>query len=208
MSPPSPPPVLLTGPETAAPKEGSTVKTTPSPKAPTQGRPPGGRTKATAVADCATMTLVAALAAGCPGAQIRPESFTCPSGAEETMREDLRWEINEPFSLTLDSRQGPYDQVWFTAGADVVGVVPKGVEPRQRAVAPPGTRFYGKAYFLSDRMGRSEGPALVIRYDRVKLPGQDERPVCFVVESPAKGYEDGRVKSFNSGGGYVVDRWP
>ncbi|WIG98317.1 serine/threonine protein kinase [Myxococcus sp. SDU36] len=208
MSPPSPPPVLLTGPETAAPKEGSTVKTTPSPKAPTQGRPSGGRTKATAVADCATMTLVAALAAGCPGAQIRPESFTCPSGAEETMREDLRWEINEPFRVTLDSRQGPFEQVWFTAGADVVGVVPKGVERRQRAVAPPGTLFYGKAYFLSDRMGRSEGPALVIRYDRVKLPGQDERPICFVVESPAKDYEDGRVKSVNTGGGYVVDRWP
>ncbi|QDE69793.1 protein kinase [Myxococcus xanthus] len=208
MSPPSPPPVLLTGPEIAAPKEGSTVKTTPSPKAPTQGRPPGGRTKAAVVADCATMTLVAALAAGCPGAQIRPESFTCPAGAEEAMREDLRWEINQSFRVTLDSRRGPFDQVWFTAGEDVVGVVPKGVDSRQRAVAPPGTRFYGKAYFLSDRMGRSEGPALVIRYDRVKLPGQDERPVCFVVEKPADGYEDGRVNAVNTGGGYVVDRWP
>ncbi len=124
------------------------------------------------------------------------------------MREDLRWKINESFRLTLDNRSGPFDDVWFTAGADVMGIVPKGVDSRQRAVAPPGTRFYGKAYFLSDRMGRSEGPALVIRYDRVRLPGQDERPVCFVVESPAKSYEDGRVRAINTGGGYVVDRWP
>ncbi|WP_140793728.1 serine/threonine protein kinase [Myxococcus xanthus] len=208
MSPPSPPPVLLTGPVPAAPKEGSTVKTTPSPEVPPQGRQLRGRVKATALADCATMTLVAALAAGCPGAQMRPESFTCPAGAEEVMREDLRWRVNQRFVLTLNARHGPDDDVWFTAGSEVVGVVPKGVPSAQRTVTPPGTRFYGKAYFLSDRMGRSEGPALVIRYDRVKLPGQDERPICFVVESPSQGYEDGRVKSYNSGGGYVVDRWP
>ncbi|WAM29592.1 MULTISPECIES: serine/threonine protein kinase [Myxococcus] len=208
MSPPSPPPVLLTGQVTAAPKEGSTVKTTPSPEVPPQGRQSRGRTKAAAAADCATMTLVAALAAGCPGAQIRPEAFTCPAGAEEVMREDLRWKVNQSFVLTLDSRHATDDDVWFTAGADVVGVVPKGIPSGQRAFAPPGTRFYGKAYFLSDRLGRSEGPALVIRYDRVKLPGQDERPVCFVVENPSKGYSDGRVKANNFGGGYVVDRWP
>ncbi|CAM4358592.1 hypothetical protein MYXA107069_06965 [Myxococcus xanthus] len=124
------------------------------------------------------------------------------------MQEDLRWKVNQSFALTLDARHETDAYVWFTAGAEVMGVVPKGVPSAQRAVAPPGTRFYGKAYFLSDRMGRSEGPALVIRYDRVKLPGQDERPVCFVVESPSKGYEDGRVKAYNLGGGYVVDRWP
>ncbi|NVJ09751.1 serine/threonine protein kinase [Myxococcus sp. AM001] len=208
MSPPSPPPVLLTGQVTAAPKEGSTVKTTPPPEVPPQGRQSRGRTKAAVAADCATMTLVAALAAGCPSAQIRPEAFTCPAGAEESMREDLRWTVNQPFALTLNARHGEEEVVWFTAGGDVEGVVPKGVPASQRALAPPGTRFYGKAYFLSDRMGRSEGPALVIRYDRVKLPGQDERPVCFVAEAPSKGYEDGRVKAFNSGGGYVVDRWP
>ncbi|WP_140793798.1 serine/threonine protein kinase [Myxococcus xanthus] len=208
MSPPSPPPVLLTGPVTAAPKEGSTVKTTPSPEVPPQGRQSRGRTKAAAAADCATMTLVAALAAGCPSAQIRPEAFTCPAGAEESMREDLRWKVNQSFSLTLNARHGPEDVVWFTAGADVVGVVPKGVRSVQNAFAPPGTHFYGKAYYLSDRMGRSDGPALVIRYDRVRLPGQDERPVCFVVEAHSEGYSDGRVKAFNSGGGYVVDRWP
>lgn len=189
-------------------KEGPIVKNAPTTEVPLQGRQTRGRARTTAAAECATMTLVAALAAGCPGAQIRPESFTCPAGAEEAMREDLRWEVNESFSVNLDSRYKRGERVWFTAGAEVEGVVPKGVDSRQRQVAPPGTRFYGKAYYLSDKMGRSEGPALVVRYDRVKLPGQDERPVCFVVEMTAYGYEDGRVQASNGGGGFVVDRWP
>ncbi|WNZ59114.1 protein kinase [Myxococcus sp. MxC21-1] len=189
-------------------KEGSTVKNSPTPAAPLQGRQPRGKARTAVAAECATMTLVAALAAGCPGAQLRPESFTCPAGAEEAMREDLHWEVNESFAVTLDSRYKRGERVWFTAGAEVEGVVPKGIDSRQRQVAPSGTRFYGKAYYLSDKMGRSEGPALVIRYDRVKLPGQDERPVCFVVEMTAYGYEDGRVQASNAGGGYVVDRWP
>ncbi|QSQ17168.1 serine/threonine protein kinase [Myxococcus landrumensis] len=201
--------VAQTGPESVAQvqKEGP-MKNAPTTEVPLQGRQTRGRARTTAAAECATMTLVAALAAGCPGAQIRPESFTCPAGAEESMREDLRWEDNEGFTVTIDSRFKRGERVWFTAGAEVEGVVPKSVDSRQRQVAPPGTRFFGKAYYLSDKMGRSEGPALVVRYDRVKLPGQDERPVCFVVEQTAYGYEDGRVWAPNAGGGYVVDRWP
>ncbi|MFY1825297.1 serine/threonine protein kinase, partial [Myxococcus fulvus] len=95
------------------------------------------------------------------------------------------------------------------AGGDVVGVVPKGMnDDRQREVAPVGTRFYGKAYYLSDKMGRADGPALVVRYDRVKLPGQDEQPICFVVEGTVLAYKDGRVKARNWNGGFVVARWP
>ncbi|WP_141323185.1 serine/threonine-protein kinase [Myxococcus sp. AB025B] len=206
----SPAAVAQKGPDSVAQvqKEGPIVKNAPTTEVPPQGRQTRGRARTTAGVECATMTLVAALAAGCPGAQIRPESFTCPAGAEEAMREDLRWEVNEAFLVTLDSRYKRSERVWFTAGAEVEGVVPKGIEPRQRQVAPPGTRFYGKAYYLSDKMGRSEGPALVVRYDRVRLPGQDERPVCFVVEMTAYGYEDGRVQASNGGGGFVVDRWP
>ncbi|QSQ10747.1 serine/threonine protein kinase [Myxococcus landrumensis] len=217
-SPPLPPAMSLSslatvaqpGPDAVAQvqKEGPTVKNAPTSEVQPQGRQSRGRTKPTVAAECTTMTLVAALAAGCPGAQIRPESFTCPAGAEEVMREDLRWVVNESFAVTLDGRYKRNELVWFTAGAEVEGVVPKGVDARARQVAPTGTRFYGKAYYLSDKMGRSEGPALVIRYDRVKLPGQDERPVCFVVEMTAYGYKDGRVQASNAGGGYVVDRWP
>ncbi|RJS14603.1 serine/threonine protein kinase [Corallococcus sp. H22C18031201] len=188
-------------------KEGPTVKT-PSEVATDRRGARAQPTRSAALAECATMTLVAALAAGCPGAQIRPESFTCPAGAQDAMREDLHWPEGENFVLTLDATHDPDSDVWFVAGGDVVGIVPKGVPAPQRALAPPGTRFFGKAYFLSDKMGRSEGPALVIRYDRVKLPGQDERPVCFVAERPAKEYTDGRVRARNVGSGDVVSRWP
>ncbi|NPC73423.1 hypothetical protein HPP05_27100 [Corallococcus exiguus] len=165
--------------------------------------------KAIAAVECASLSLVAALAAGCPGVQIRPESFTCPDGAEEAMEKQLHWSSSDRFIVQLDDSQKLHGEVWHTAGAEVVGVVPKGInDDRQEAVAPPGTRFYGKAYYLSDKMGRAEGPALVVRYDRVKLPGQADYPICFVVETEAGEFKDGKVVARNTGDGRVVHRWP
>ncbi|AEI62832.1 serine/threonine protein kinase [Corallococcus macrosporus] len=209
MSPPGPSPVNALGQANAsAPKEGSTVKT-PSPEVPTSRRTSRGQKKVAGIVECASLSLVAALAAGCPGAQIRPESFTCPAGAEEAMREHLHWEVGERFALQLDDRGPFFGQTWFTAGSEVVGVVPKGHNSdRQHAVAPTGTRFYGKVYYLSDKMGRADGPALVVRYDRVKLPGQDEQPICFVVEGTVYRFKDGKVKASNQNMGKVVHRWP
>jgi eukaryotic-like serine/threonine-protein kinase len=209
MTPVGPSSVTVPGPVIAtAPKEGSALKN-PAPEASPPGRAPRMPKKSVAAVECASLSLVAALAVGCPGAQIRPESFTCPVGADEAMREQLHWRDGDSFILQLDDRQSGWDEVWFTAGAEVVGVVPKGVnDDRQAAVAPRGTRFYGKAYYLSDKMGRVDGPALVVRYDRVKLPGQEEQPICFVVENEAVAFKDGRVKGVNRGSGYVVHRWP
>ncbi|CAM4433223.1 serine/threonine protein kinase [Corallococcus exiguus] len=208
MSTPGPPPATAPGLSTAdAPKEGSTVKT-PPPQTTPPGRTPRMTKKAIAAVECASLSLVAALAAGCPGAQIRPESFTCPAGAFEAMTQQLHWKKYDNFTIRMDDRQ-PEEEVWFTAGEEVVGVVPKGHNSdRQAAVAPTGTRFYGKAYYLSEKMGRSDGPALVVRYDRVKLPGQDEYPICFVVETYAEAFKDGKVKAFNRAAGFVVYRWP
>ncbi|MFY2561962.1 serine/threonine protein kinase [Corallococcus terminator] len=191
----------------AAQKEGSTVKT-PPPETPPQGRAVRMPKKFAAAVECASLSLVAALAAGCPGAQIRPEAFTCPAGAEEAMLENLHWRFKYKWSLVLDDRYGQEEDIWFTAGEVVVGVVPKNIADDQRKLVPPGTRFYGRAYYLSDKMGRADGPALIIRYDRVKLPGQDEQPICFVVERDVKEFKDGKVKSWNRGSGVVVDRWP
>jgi eukaryotic-like serine/threonine-protein kinase len=207
MSLPSPVPMVLPPATDAGQKEDSTVKTTPEISS---QRLPMRVQKGFSAAECAAMSLVAALAAGCPGSQIRPESFTCPSGAARAMVKELHWEDGDRFDLVLDDRHNIEGKTWFTAGSDVVGVVPKikGMDRRQLEVAPPGTRFYGKAYYLSDKMGRSDGPALIIRYDRVKLPGQDERPVCFVVESRSYGFKDGRVQAGNFNVGTVVDRWP
>ncbi|ADO68685.1 serine/threonine protein kinase [Stigmatella aurantiaca] len=208
MSLPSPAPMVLPSATDVGQKEGSTVKMT-TPEISTQGRPTRVRNKVSA-ADCAALSLVAALAAGCPSSQIRPESFTCPAGAERAMVNELHWRRFDRFVLTLDDRHDRNGKTWFTPGSEVVGVVPKaeGLDRRQYEVAPPGTRFYGKAYYLSDKMGRADGPALVVRYDRVKLPGQDERPICFVVESRSYGFKDGRVQASNENEGRVVDRWP
>lgn len=192
----------------SAQKEGSPVKP-PPPETPTPGRAARLPKKSVAAAECAALSLVAALAAGCPGAQLRPESFTCPSGAEQAMQENLRWRVGESFSITADDRYATDDLFWFVPGGDVVGVVHKAThDARQKEVAPTGTRFYGKAYYLSDKMGRVDGSTVVIRYDRVKLPGQDEQPVCVVVETPVRGLKDGKVAGQNFVGGYVVDRWP
>ncbi|MDC0708839.1 serine/threonine-protein kinase [Stigmatella sp. ncwal1] len=208
MSVPSPTPMVLPSVTDVGQKESSTVKMT-TPEVSTQGRPTRARNKVSA-AECAALSLVAALAAGCPSSQIRPESFTCPAGAVAAMEDELHWRRFDRFALTLDDRHDREGKAWFTPGSEVVGVVPKvkGLGRRQYEVAPPGTRFYGKAYYLSDKMGRADGPALVIRYDRVKLPGQDEQPICFVVESRPDGFKDGRVQSANFEVGEVVDRWP
>jgi eukaryotic-like serine/threonine-protein kinase len=208
MSLPSPAPMVLPPAMGAVQKEGSTVKMD-TPEVPAQGRPQRVQKKVS-VGECAAMSLVVALAAGCPGSQIRPESFTCPAGAARAMVNELHWEEGDWFTLVLDDRYDRGDSPWFTPGSDVVGVVPKakGLARRQYEVAPPGTRFYGKAYYLSDKMGRADAPALIIRYDRVKLPGQDERPVCFVVEARSYGFKDGRVQGQNVERGRVVERWP
>ena len=209
MSATGPAPAPALGPAIAdVPKKGSTVKTL-LPETPPPGRTARMSKNAVAAIECASLSLVAALSAGCPGAQIRPESFTCPEGAYEAMREQLHWKQYDNFTVRMDESQ-PEDVVWFTAGAEVVGVAPKGIArgTRQVEVAPVGTRFYGRAYYLSDKMGRSDGPALVVRYDRVKLPDQDEYPICFVVEAKAAAYKDGKVKALNRAGGFVVNRWP
>ncbi|MDC0714761.1 serine/threonine-protein kinase [Stigmatella sp. ncwal1] len=208
MSLPSPAPMVLPSAADVGQKEGSTVKM-PTPEVSSQGRPTRVRNKVSAV-ECAALSLVAALATGCPSSQIRPESFTCPAGAVAAMEDELHWREADEFALTLDDRHDREGKIWFTPGSEVVGVVPKmkGHDRRQLEVAPPGTRFYGKAYYLSDKLGRADGPALVVRYDRVKLPGQDERPICFVVEGTAFAFKDGRVQGQNFNVGYVVDRWP
>ncbi|XXF77145.1 protein kinase [Myxococcaceae bacterium GXIMD 01537] len=205
MSLPTPGPVATGSAAAVVPKEGSTVQT-PAPEASTPAREPRGPKKATMAVDCAKLSLLAALAAGCPAAQVRPEAFTCPADAVRAMREHLHWEEGDQFFFLLDSRYGREDSPWFTLGADVVGVVPiRDNRDRQRQVAPNGTRFYGKAYFWPDH---PTGPTLVVRYDRVKLPGQDEQPICFVGMASVEAVEGGRVLAMNISNGKVVDRWP
>ncbi|XXF80333.1 protein kinase [Myxococcaceae bacterium GXIMD 01537] len=207
MSPPTPGPGA-TGPAiAAAPKEGSTVQT-PAPEAPTPARSPRGQKKATTAVDCAKLSLLAALAAGCPGAQVRQGAFTCPADAVRAMRE-MFWDDGNDFSITLDERYPRGAMTWFAPGSDVVGVVSTdgGKKQGQRGVAPNGTRFYGRV-FLTDRRHYDDSPQFIVRYDRVKLPGQDVQPICLVVEGGVRGSEDGRVLGLNANRGTVAYSWP
>ena len=198
------------GPSPAAvPEEGSTVKTQP-PEAPKQARTGRGQ-KAPPMPDvCKALPLVAALAAGCPGVQVRPEPFECPSGAVQAMREELRWRGSEPFAVRIDDRHGLHERVWFSAGSEVVGVVPEGVdEPRHREVAPPGTRFLGgKVYLIPERTPGGSPGRVIVKYDRVKIPGKDELPVCFVVDTQALELKDTAGRTINSASGTPVSAWP
>jgi len=211
MSAPAPMVPGDAGPSPAAvQKEGSTVKTQP-PEAPKQARTGRGQ-KAPPLPDvCKALPLVAALAAGCPGVQVRPEPFSCPSGALEAMREELGWNVDgERFSILIDDRHDGFADVWLSAGADVVGVVPKGVTDRRNLqVAPPGTRFLGgKVYIIPEKQRDGSPGRVVVKYDRVKVPGKDELPVCFVVEGRAEAVKDTAAKTINGTAGRPVSEWP
>ena len=209
MSAPAPIAPGGAGPSPAAvQKEGSTVKTQP-PEAPKQART-GRVQKAPPLPDmCKLLPLAAALAAGCTGVQVRPEPFDCPSGTLEVMREELGWRPNiDRFSVLLDDRQGPESEPWFSAGSSVVGVVPKGSERSQWAVAPPGTRFLGgKVYIIPENKKSGDPARVIVKYDRVKVPGKDELPVCFVAETTGLEVKDTAAKSRNWAGGSVLRHW-
>jgi len=194
----------------AAVQEEASVKTQ-RPEAPKQAR--AGRVqKAPPLPDvCKALPLAAALAMGCPGVQVRPEPFECPSGAYQAMSEELRWNVGgERFTLLIDDRRGQEEDPWFSAGSDVVGVVPRGVtNPRTLEVAPPGTRFLGgKVYLIPEKQPGGEPGRVVVKYDRVKLPGKDELPVCFVVDTTADEVKDTAVKTSNLTAGKPVSEWP
>ena len=210
MSSPAPIAPGDAGPSPAAvSEEGSTVKTQP-PEAPKQARTGRGQKTPPMPDVCKALPLVAALAAGCPGVQVRPEPFECPSGAAQAMREELRWRIGEPISLNIDDRHAGDELLWFSAGSDVVGVVPKGVnDPRQREVAPPGTRFLGgKVYLIPERTPGGGPGRVIVKYDRVKVPGKDELPVCFVVDTTAEAVKDTAGRAQNGTEGSPVTEWP
>jgi hypothetical protein len=185
------------------------VKTQP-PEAPKQARGPRERGQKTPPsADvCKGLSLAAAVALGCTGVPVRPEPFTCPEGAIET-RKQLRWGESDRFSLLIDDR---YDQgrgVWLRPGDTVVGVVPESVTLEQKKVAPPGTRFLGGKVYVEPKKTEDGYPGRVfVKYERVKLPKQDELPACFIVEVHADEVKDGAARTPNRTSGKIVDYWP
>jgi predicted Ser/Thr protein kinase len=203
----SPAPAPVVGTESASvpeQKEGSTVKTQP-PEDPKQVR----RQKAAPGSDLRKVVpIVCSLATGCTGPQVRPEPFTCPEGAVAT-RKQLHWGESEHFTVLADDRYDPYRDVWLRAGDTVVGVVPDSITAGQRKIAPPGTRFLGgKVYVVPEKIEGGYPGRVFVKYERVKLPQQDELPICFIVEGYADELKDGAARMLNREVGKPVDWWP
>lgn len=191
-------------------QEGLSVKTQPT-EAPKQARTPRGGKTPPSAAVCAALPVVAALAAGCPGVQVRPEPFTCPEGAVSAMRQ-LGWRDTDRFVVFADDRHEHAD-IWFRSGDTIVAVVPsQGIPAEQRKSAPPGTRFLGGKVYVEPKPPSPHRPdikgTVYVKYDRVKLPKGDELPACFVVELPAVEVKDGAAKARNNLSGIAVHYWP
>jgi serine/threonine-protein kinase len=207
---PAPAPVVGTlPPPVSKQEEGSPMKTQP-PKAPQPARSLHERDQKTPLsADvCKGLSLAAAVALGCTGVPVRPEPFTCPEGAIAT-RKQLGWRESQRFSLLLDDRYEYHRGVWLRPGDTVVGVVHEAITPSQRPLAPPGTRFLGGKVYVEPKKTVEGDPGRVfVKYERVKLPKQEELPVCFIVEVHADELKDGAARTRNGTNGKVVDYWP
>jgi hypothetical protein len=153
--------------------------------------------------------LIAAVAAGCGGVQVRPEPFDCPKPTQKVMAEQLGWSSGDLFVLALDDRWDWRAEPVLRPG-EVVGRVPENIPWAQRKKTPPGTQFWGQLYVDSESGNGDEPAEVIVKYERVKVPGQEERPVCLVARS-FRVYaleKDGSAKASNSGGASVRNTYP
>jgi eukaryotic-like serine/threonine-protein kinase len=222
---PTPPPARAVDPDPAGPadtqKEGSTV-TIQQPKAPQEASTLRGTQKPPSSALCKTLPFLAAVAAGCTGLPVRPAPFECPERVQRIMLQELGWEHGDVLEVALDDRwdRNVKGGVVFRPGAEIVSVVPedhwkqvgrirwKGIEGKMVLKAPAGTKFWGRVYVDPQDVvagHRGEPAALLVKYERAKLPGQEEVPVCAVGRSD-KAYKvekDGATRASNGGGAVV-----
>ncbi|KFE69712.1 serine/threonine protein kinase [Hyalangium minutum] len=194
-------------------KEGSTV-TTQKPEAPKPARPSRAEKQPPSATVCRALAFLAAVAAGCTGAPIRPEPFKCPERTQKVMLEQ-GWEAGYRFDVALDDRfDRDSDEVIFRPGAEIVAIVPDtGLDREQYKKAPPGTKLWGRVYVDPQdetAKGRKEPAAVLVKYERAKLPGKEDFPVCIIGRS-RKGYsmdKDGATKAANSGEVEVTPFYP
>jgi hypothetical protein len=94
-----------------------------------------------------------------------------------------------------------------------VGTVPDTGLFHDRKLAPPGTKFWGRVYVdPQDETAklRGEPAALLVKYERAKLPGKEEFPVCIIARSGAvySVDKDGATTAYNSGEARVTWFYP
>jgi eukaryotic-like serine/threonine-protein kinase len=214
MSTPAPARAVDRGPAAPADtqKEGSTV-TTQKPEAPKQARTPRAEKQPPSAAVCRTLAFFAAVAAGCTGAPIRPEPFDCPERILRVMAEQ-GWEAKYRFQVALDDRFERDSLQVFRPGAEVVAIVPDtGISDRQRKKAPPGTKLWGRVYVdPQDEVAKFRGQpaALLVKYERAKLPGKEDFPVCIIGRSGFVSSldKDGAATAANAGEARVTPFYP
>jgi serine/threonine protein kinase len=196
----------------ATQKEGSTV-TTQKLEAPKQARTLRAEKQPPSAAVCKTLAFFAAVAAGCTGIPIRPEPFECPERTRKVMSAQ-GWEAGYSFSVALDDRFERDSRAVFRPGGEVVAIVPEtGLDREQRQKAPPGTKLWGRVYVdPQDETAklRGEPAALLVKYERAKLPGKEEVPVCIIGRSGAVYSidKDGATTAGNSGSATVQWFYP
>jgi hypothetical protein len=125
------------------------------------------------------------------------------------------WQAGYRFAVALDDRfDRDSDEVIFRPGAEVVAIVPDtGLDREQRQKAPPGTKLWGRVYVDPQdetAKGRGQPAALLVKYERAKLPGKEEFPVCIIGRS-GRVYsvdKDGAATAANSGEARVTWFYP
>jgi eukaryotic-like serine/threonine-protein kinase len=173
----------------AVQKEGPTVTvTTEKPEAPKQA--PAARAQksqrsghtAEFLAWCKSFAMVgtvAAVAAACPGALVRPEPFECPAGAWELMDEKWKWD-DSGIRVLLDDRYKQLGDSWLQSGP-VVGVSLQNTQQtRSNKAVPVGTRFIGHLWVVPEPSRDGKPGHVVVRYERVEFPNGDKAPVCLL----------------------------
>ncbi|MBU8896692.1 serine/threonine protein kinase [Corallococcus sp. H22C18031201] len=156
---------------------------------------------------CVGASATAAIALGCPGAQVRPEPSDCPSAARDAMfsrtsKNGLHMQPGESVILTLDIRQPGYmGDGGFYSDGPVTGAVQISHEPG----LPVGTLLSGYLW--------TGGEVAVGRYTEAKLPDGRIVPVCMVLGQ--RGYlekgpnsKPGAAELNMSANAFLVDRWP
>jgi hypothetical protein len=123
------------------------------------------------------------------------------------------WEAGERLTVALDDRFERDSRQVFRPGAEVVGIVPDTGLFHDEKLAPPGTKFWGRVYVdPQDETAKLRGQpaALLVKYERAKLPGKEEVPVCIIARS-GRVYsvdKDGATKAANSGEARVTWFYP
>jgi serine/threonine-protein kinase len=173
-APPAPPPVAASAASphlaplnASSPKEGSPVKTPPSPVAPPStpvaGRPKTPKSSATRTAVCVSVITV-----GCSSVPLRPTQQQCPPEAVAAVKQRGWMKI----FLDLDPNKGGR-----AAHLRPGPIISKAFKSFPDQLHPPtGSLLHGHVFFAED--GR-----VVVRYLEVELESGERVPICHAVVS-------------------------